>query len=103
MRASARMRQRTRSSCRNTHPGRITIATCPAISSAIAPTGQPGSSIATQIGAALWIKSAGPIVIGAGCLRANGLITVQLGPDQIVAMLSLEFADTMLAPDIEEV
>ncbi len=38
-----------------------------------------------------------------GCLRANGLITVQLGPDQIVAMLSLEFADTMLAPDIEEV
>jgi hypothetical protein len=38
-----------------------------------------------------------------GCLRAIGLITVQLGPDQIVAMLSLEFADTMLAPDIEEV
>jgi len=38
-----------------------------------------------------------------GCLRANGLITVQLGPDQIVAMLSLEFADTMLAPDIEKV
>jgi cation diffusion facilitator family transporter len=37
-----------------------------------------------------------------GCLRANGLITVQLGPDQIVAMLSLEFADTMRAPDIEE-
>lgn len=37
-----------------------------------------------------------------GCLRANGLITVQLGPDQVVAMLSLEFADTMLAPDIEE-
>jgi divalent metal cation (Fe/Co/Zn/Cd) transporter len=35
-----------------------------------------------------------------GCLRG---ITVQLGPDQIVAMLSLEFADTMLAPDIEEV
>lgn len=25
-----------------------------------------------------------------------------MGPDQIVAMLSLEFADTMLAPDIEE-
>src|SRR6267154_4467801 len=38
-----------------------------------------------------------------GCLRANGLSTVQLGPDQIVAMLSVEFADTMLAPDIEEV
>jgi cation diffusion facilitator family transporter len=37
-----------------------------------------------------------------GCLRANGLITVQLGPDQVVAMLSVEFADTMLAPGIEE-
>jgi divalent metal cation (Fe/Co/Zn/Cd) transporter len=37
-----------------------------------------------------------------GCLRANGLISVQLGPDQVVAMLSVEFADTMRAPDIEE-
>jgi cation diffusion facilitator family transporter len=36
------------------------------------------------------------------CLRANGLFTVQLGPDQVVAMLSLEFSDTMLAPQIEE-
>jgi divalent metal cation (Fe/Co/Zn/Cd) transporter len=36
------------------------------------------------------------------CLRANGLITVQLGPDQVVAMLSLEFADAMLAPNIEK-
>ena len=35
-------------------------------------------------------------------LRANGLITVQLGPDQIVAMLSVEFADSMTAPEIEK-
>jgi divalent metal cation (Fe/Co/Zn/Cd) transporter len=37
-----------------------------------------------------------------GCLQANGLLTVQLGPEQVVAMLSLEFADSMLAPQIEE-
>ena len=37
-----------------------------------------------------------------GCLQANGLFTVQLGPDQVVAMLSLEFSDDMLAPEIEE-
>jgi cation diffusion facilitator family transporter len=36
------------------------------------------------------------------CLRANGLFTVQLGPDQVVAMLSIEFSDSMLAPQIEE-
>lgn len=36
------------------------------------------------------------------CLRANGVITVQLGPNQVVAMLSLEFADTLRAPAIEE-
>ena len=36
------------------------------------------------------------------CLRANGLITVQMGPNQVVAMLSLEFSDVMLAPQIEE-
>jgi cation diffusion facilitator family transporter len=36
------------------------------------------------------------------CLRANGLFTVQLGPDQVVAMLSLEFSDVVLAPQIEE-
>src|SRR5205085_2116214 len=54
------MRQRTRSSCRNTHPGRITIATCRAISSAIAPTGQPESSIAGHIGAALWVQERRP-------------------------------------------
>src|ERR1700675_865565 len=37
-----------------------------------------------------------------GCLQANGLLTVQLGPEQVVAMLSLEFADSMQAPQIEE-
>jgi len=58
--------------------------------------GEPASlSIRKSI---LWIANS-----HSGCLRANGLITVQLGPDQIVAMLSLEFADTVLAPDIEEV
>jgi cation diffusion facilitator family transporter len=36
------------------------------------------------------------------CQRANGLITVQLGPNQVVAMLSLEFSDSMRAPEIEE-
>src|SRR5215470_9092838 len=50
------MRQRTRSSCRNTHPGRITIVTCRAISSAIAPTGQQGSSTVGHIGAATGAK-----------------------------------------------
>jgi cation diffusion facilitator family transporter len=37
-----------------------------------------------------------------GCLRANGLITVQLGPSQVVAMLSLEFSDNLVATEIEE-
>jgi cation diffusion facilitator family transporter len=36
------------------------------------------------------------------CLSANGLFTVQLGPNQVIAMLSLEFSDGMLAPQIEE-
>jgi cation diffusion facilitator family transporter len=36
------------------------------------------------------------------CLKANGLMTVQLGPDQVVAMLSLEFSDELRAPKIEE-
>lgn len=34
--------------------------------------------------------------------HANGLMTVQLAPDQVVAALSLEFADEMRAPEIEE-
>ena len=33
---------------------------------------------------------------------ANGVLTVQLAPDQIVAALSLEFADELSAADIEE-
>jgi cation diffusion facilitator family transporter len=37
-----------------------------------------------------------------GCSKANGLFTVQLGPEQIVVMLSMEFSDSMLAPQIEE-
>jgi cation diffusion facilitator family transporter len=37
-----------------------------------------------------------------GCLKANGLITAQLGPEQVIAMLSAKFADSMLAPQIEE-
>jgi cation diffusion facilitator family transporter len=35
-------------------------------------------------------------------LRANGLLTVQLAPNQIVAALSLEFADDLKAPQIED-
>jgi cation diffusion facilitator family transporter len=35
------------------------------------------------------------------CLKANGLITVQMGPNQVLAMLSLEFSDTLRAPEIE--
>lgn len=33
--------------------------------------------------------------------RANGVITVHLGPQQIVAALSLEFEDRLTAPEIE--
>lgn len=34
--------------------------------------------------------------------RANGLITMQMAPDQIVAALSLEFADELRTPQIEQ-
>ena len=34
--------------------------------------------------------------------RVNGLLTVQLAPDQIVAALSLEFADELRAAEIED-
>jgi len=37
-----------------------------------------------------------------GNFKINGIITAQLGPQHIVAMLSLEFADDMRAPDIEK-
>lgn len=33
--------------------------------------------------------------------RANGVVTVHLGPDDIVAALSVEFHDAMTAPEIE--
>ncbi|WP_295996293.1 cation diffusion facilitator family transporter [Rugamonas sp.] len=35
-------------------------------------------------------------------LQANGVLTVQLAPDQIMAALSLEFADHLRAPRIEQ-
>ncbi|CAN5408140.1 cation diffusion facilitator family transporter [soil metagenome] len=35
-------------------------------------------------------------------LRANGLRTVQLSPDQVLAMLSLEFEDALCVPQIEQ-
>lgn len=34
--------------------------------------------------------------------RANGLITVQLAPDQVLVALSLEFADNLCTPAIEQ-
>lgn len=37
-----------------------------------------------------------------GVLRANGLLTVQLSPDEVVAALSVEFADEKRADDIEQ-
>jgi cation diffusion facilitator family transporter len=33
--------------------------------------------------------------------KANGVLTVQLAPDQILAALSLEFADTLRVPEVE--
>ncbi|HKA44070.1 MAG TPA: cation transporter [Burkholderiales bacterium] len=38
-----------------------------------------------------------------GIEQSNGLLTVQLGPRQVVAALSLDFADTLTTPDIEKV
>jgi hypothetical protein len=37
-----------------------------------------------------------------GVCRANGLITVQLAPDRVLAALSLEFADDLRAREIEQ-
>jgi cation diffusion facilitator family transporter len=45
----------------------------------------------------LGIASAEPAVS-----RANGLITMQLAPNQVIAALSLEFADALTAPQIED-
>jgi cation diffusion facilitator family transporter len=36
-----------------------------------------------------------------GVCRANGVTTVQLGPNNVIATLSLDFFDTLRAPDIE--
>ena len=33
--------------------------------------------------------------------KANGVLTVQLAPDQILAALSLEFADSLRVPEVE--
>ncbi|MGO4837567.1 cation transporter, partial [Rhizobiaceae sp. 2RAB30] len=37
----------------------------------------------------------------AAVAKVNGLLTVHLAPDQIVANLSIEFADHLTAPEIE--
>ena len=38
-----------------------------------------------------------------GVQGANGVITMQMAPDQIVAALSVDFADAMSARDVENV
>ena len=38
-----------------------------------------------------------------GVARPNGVLTVQLAPDQILAALSLDFVDALTTPDIEAV
>jgi cation diffusion facilitator family transporter len=49
------------------------------------------------------IKSILEIANGAcGSSRANGVLTVQLAPDQIMAAMSFEFDDALTAPQIEE-
>ncbi|MBB6095306.1 cation diffusion facilitator family transporter [Povalibacter uvarum] len=37
-----------------------------------------------------------------GVASANGVITTQLGPNQVIAMLSAEFEDRLTTPEIEE-
>jgi cation diffusion facilitator family transporter len=49
------------------------------------------------------IKSILDIANGAcGPSRANGVLTIQLAPDQIMAAMSFEFDDALTAPQIEE-
>ena len=49
------------------------------------------------------IKSILDIANGAcGSSRANGVLTIQLAPDQIMAAMSFEFDDALTAPQIEE-
>ena len=38
-----------------------------------------------------------------GVERSNGLFTVHLGPDQIVAAISVDFVDTLSAADVEAI
>ena len=38
-----------------------------------------------------------------GVARSNGLFTVDLGPDQIVASISIDFRDTLSAADVEAI
>jgi len=38
-----------------------------------------------------------------GVERSNGLFTVHLGPDQIVASISIDFTDTLSAADVETI
>ena len=37
-----------------------------------------------------------------GVIHANGVLTAQLGPEQVIATLSIEFADHLRTPDIEQ-
>ena len=37
-----------------------------------------------------------------GSSRANGVLTIQLAPDQIMAAMSFEFDDALTAPEIEQ-
>ena len=49
------------------------------------------------------IKSILDIANGAcGSSRANGVLTIQMAPDQIMAAISFEFDDALTAPQIEE-
>jgi cation diffusion facilitator family transporter len=49
------------------------------------------------------IRSILAIANGAsGSSRANGVLTIQLAPDQIMAAMSFEFDDALTAPQIEE-
>jgi divalent metal cation (Fe/Co/Zn/Cd) transporter len=38
-----------------------------------------------------------------GVESANGIITTQMGPDQIVAALSVDFSDALSARDVERI
>ena len=49
------------------------------------------------------VKSILAIANGAcGTSRANGVLTIQMAPDQIMAAMSFEFDDALTAPQIEE-